>query len=194
MAQLAVGESPCRLAVDDQADAHAGADRDVGEVGETPARTPAHFRPSGTVHVCVESRLRARCKAEPPSHLGSGPFGLGRLRNETPVWRPCIKVDRTEAVDSQACNPLLSPVLEETCNRAERLLRRSRRDRFLLQDGVRSVRKSTNALRAAQFHARIGQAPIVHRTKLGVPGLAVESGPDPGNRQGKRVLKGSEHY
>ncbi len=50
------------------------------------------------------------------------------------------------------------------------------------------MRQRADALRSAQLHARIGQSRIIHPATLGTPCLAVESGPDLGDRPGQRLL------
>ena len=78
MSKLAMAEAARRLAVDDQPDADAGADGDIGEVVEPPARAPAHLGQSRAVDVGVERRRNARRRARRgPSTSVPGQPGLG---------------------------------------------------------------------------------------------------------------------
>src|SRR5437763_691401 len=104
-----MGEAARRLAVYDEADADASADRDVGEVIKALPRTPPHFGHRRAVHIGVEDCGDARGATQRPEDVSSAPARLGRARDLTMGGRRRIEVQRAKAADAECGETVLSP-------------------------------------------------------------------------------------
>jgi hypothetical protein len=85
-----------RAAIDEQAGADAGADREVADAVDPGGRTPAMLADRGGGDVGVEVDGNAEPVAEHRRHRRMRPPGLGRAGDVSPGVRARVEIDRAK--------------------------------------------------------------------------------------------------
>ncbi len=152
MAHFAVADATRRRAMDNQADADAGADRHIGEVGQAFPTAPQHLRHGRTIHVGVEGDGHAKGRRQRPRNVGIRPTGLGRGQDMTIGRGLRMNVDRPEGCKTKSRKPPLRlPLSQDRQDRRQCFVRCGRGNGLLVQNGARRRRQRTDALGATQF-------------------------------------------
>src|SRR6185369_17742362 len=101
VAELAMAETACRLAVDDQPDPYAGTDRHISEIGEALPASPADLGHGRAVHVGVERDRHIKGVAKPGNDISPCPARLRGRKDMSVGRRLGVQVDWPEAGDAQ---------------------------------------------------------------------------------------------
>ena len=155
MADLAMADAARGFAVNDQADADAGADRDIGEVVQALRAAPAHLRQRGAVDIRVEPDRSIDGGGDRPDDIGVAPAGLVGSEDMPVAGIGAIKADRPERRDPDRSEAMRRiPVAQRRQDRRERLGRQRGRNGSLIDDLAGTVRQRTDAFGAAELDAR----------------------------------------
>lgn len=155
MTHFGVAETANSSAVDHQAAANPGPDRDIGAGALSLSRTPPTFREGSAVDIGIKAQRHAKCPDKGTRQIGVAPARLGRSGNMAPSGRGHVQFQRTKARNANGgqCAVALSRPGQPVDGAADGLGRASRRNALCLQNRARFRQEAEDELRPAALDA-----------------------------------------
>ena len=150
VAHLRMHASAQRLAVDRDAGADAGADRDVRDAAASLARAELGLRERSGIHVGVELDCAIGDGLQRGDQVRVRPARLRRREHSSPVGRAAVELNRPERSDAEAADPAVLELhrVEELQHFGERFRGLARRDAALFENLVDAVPDGAEELRS----------------------------------------------